>query len=179
MAILSCNELLSYATPPDNYIGTSIFLSYIIFALYATLSITYSLYTQYTTTFHASPPPKDENLNFEAAKAARKRHIKIYAFLASISFATLSYHMLFFLITHYFTWTGQATWNFSTVSDEKVGKWMLDSALFQDFARALVREPTGTVWTQIAVLETWFWNLWVGRKGTLSTPQDHFTISQS
>jgi hypothetical protein len=158
MTIPIYDSLVYYATPPHSYIGATIFLSYIVLALYATLGITYSLYTQYTQIY--STPSKDANLT--TARAARARHIKIYAFLASISFATLSYHMLFFLITHYTRWSGRPL---SEASGALVGTWMLESSLFQDFAAELVRDRANAVWTQVAILGTWFWNLWIARKG--------------
>ncbi|KAF1912045.1 hypothetical protein BDU57DRAFT_505931 [Ampelomyces quisqualis] len=153
------DEWAQYATPPNNYIGTTIFLSYIVLALYATTSISYSLFTQYTNIFRAHPKDKDELRN--TSRFARARHIKIYAFLASISFATLSYHMLFFLITHYEHWSDEAL---SAVSGEKAKRWMLESTLFQDFATELVENKRNAVWTQIAILATWLWNIWMGRK---------------
>jgi hypothetical protein len=134
MAIPFYEDLVYYATPPNSFIGATIFLSYIVFALYATCSIAYSLYTQYTAIYCPQKPNKDARL--DAAKTARARHIKIYAFLASISFATLSYHMLFFLITHYL-----------------------------DFARELVQSKGNAVVTQLAILGTWYWNIWMAGKG--------------
>lgn len=164
MAIPIYDTLVHYATPPNSYIGAFIFLSYIVLALYATLSITYSLYTQYAAIYHNSTPTKDEKL--KTARTARARHIKIYAFLASISFATLSYHMLFFLITHYFDWTGVKHRNVSAISGNGLKRWMLESTLFQDFASELVQNVPNALWTQIAILATWFWNVWVAQKGT-------------
>lgn len=156
------DSLASYATPPNNYIGTTLFLSYIVLALYATLSITYSLYTQYNTIYHSASPNKDANII--AAKAARARHIKIYAFLASLSFATLSYHMLFFLVTHYQAWSGEIS--LASISGDKLVRWMLESSLFQDFANELVENAQNATWTQLAILATWSWNIWMARKGT-------------
>ncbi|KAI4924278.1 uncharacterized protein J4E92_007359 [Alternaria infectoria] len=122
MEIPGHDALMYYATPPNSYIGTTIFLSYIVAALYATIKLSYSLYSQYSAIFNSSSPSKDEKLN--AAKAARARHIKIYAFLASISFATLSYHMLMFLIMHYLEWSGNESRSFSNVSVGKVKRWI-------------------------------------------------------
>jgi hypothetical protein len=161
MAIPFYDSLTYYATPPNSYIGSAIFLSYIVFALFATASITYSLYSQYTAIFNVT---KDANL--EAAKAARARHIKIYTFLASISFATLSYHMLFFLITHYLDWTADKHRSLSAVTGGKLKSWMLQSTLFQDFANELVQSKGNAVVTQLAILGTWYWNIWTAKKGT-------------
>lgn len=174
------DSLAAYATPPNNYVGTTLFLSYIALALYATLSIIFSLYAQYQDVYHSSPPkndasqPKGDSTAIAAAKAARARHIKIYAFLASISFATLSYHMLFFLITHYQTWSGNTS--LATISGDKLIQWMLQSSLFKDFADELVSNAQNTMWTQLAILATWFWNIWMARTGK-NHGQDLYTCS--
>jgi hypothetical protein len=161
------DSLVYYARPPHSYIGAAIFLSYIVLALYSTLRIVGSLYTQYTRLYHGSNTTKDGEA-LRSAKDARARHIKIYTFLASVSFATLSYHMLSFLITHYFAYTGATDRDFSSVSAEGLKRWMLDSTLFQDFAAELVENEQNAVWTQLAILATWFWNIWMARKGMLN-----------
>jgi hypothetical protein len=163
MVIPIYDTLAYYATPPNSYIGATIFLSYIVLALYATLRIVVSQYTQYSRIFHAAT--KDATLI--AARTARARHIKIYAFLASVSFGTLSYHMLLFLITHYLHWTGVDDRTLSAVSVTKLQTWMMESSLFQDFATELVHSVPNAVWTQLAILATWFWNVWMARKGEL------------
>ncbi|CAN9109610.1 unnamed protein product [Alternaria alternata] len=84
MDIPGYDAVAYYATPPNSYIGTTIFLSYIVAALYATITITYSLYSQYTFTFRTSSTADNEKL--DAAKAARARHIKIYAKSAPIRY---------------------------------------------------------------------------------------------
>jgi hypothetical protein len=160
------DSLVYYAKPPNSYIGAAIFLSYIVLALYSTLRISYSLYTQYASLYHTSNTSKDAE-SLKVAKAARARHIKIYTFLASISFATLSYHMLFFLINHYFEYIGATNRDFSAVSGKRLGKWMLDSTLFQDFASELVANEANATWAQFAILATWFWNIWIARKSML------------
>ncbi|KAH7397434.1 hypothetical protein BKA66DRAFT_394193, partial [Pyrenochaeta sp. MPI-SDFR-AT-0127] len=160
MDVPGYDSLLHYTSPPNNYIGATIFLSYILAALYATTTIAYSLYSRYITIFGSTT--KDEKLN--ATRSARARHIKIYAFLASISFATLSYNMLSFLISHYMQWNGDKSFSPSAISPEKLKRWMLNSSLFQDFAHDLVKDAPNTVWTQAAIIATWFWNIWIAQK---------------
>ncbi|KAH7381364.1 hypothetical protein DE146DRAFT_681874 [Phaeosphaeria sp. MPI-PUGE-AT-0046c] len=157
------DALAAYATPPNNHIGTTLFLSYIVLALYATFTITYSLYAQYNIIYHSASPSKDAAIT--AAKIARARHIKIYAFLASVSFATLSYHMLFFLITHYQRWSGESS--LATISGDKLVRWMLHASLFKDFANELVENASNATWTQLAILATWSWNVWMARKARI------------
>lgn len=158
-----------YFTPPQNYIGTTLFLAYIFAALYATFSISYSLYSQYNATILGSNKrTKDENL--QRARSARARHIQIYAFLASISFATLSYNMLMFLINHYLTWRDPSDHSLSELSapsGERLKSWMLDSSLFQDFANDLVKDAPNALLTQAALSGTWFWGIWIAQKGML------------
>ncbi|CAA9966040.1 hypothetical protein PTMSG1_09399 [Pyrenophora teres f. maculata] len=181
MEIPGYNTLVYYATPPHSYIGTTIFLSYILGALYSTFKITFSLRKQYTAIFHAPTPEKDGNV--KASKEARAKHIKVYAFLASISFATLSYHMLMFLITHYLEWSGAKTLSLTNVSIDKLKRWMLASTLFYDFAQDLVRDAPNAVWTQAAILGTWFWSIFIGqkartRKYDASMMRDYILLSQ-
>jgi hypothetical protein len=165
MSVPGYDTLAYYATPPYNYTGTTIFLSYIIAALYATVAITWSLYSQYSSIFNGPVPKKDEKLG--ATRTARARHIKIYAFLASLSFATLSYHMMMFLITHYLEWSSKKNRNPSEVTTEQLKRWMLESTLFQDFAQDLVKNAPNAAWTQAAILATWFWNIYIAQKGEL------------
>lgn len=165
MNIPGYDALVYYTTPPNNYIGTILFLSYIVAALYATIAITWSLYSQYSTIFNGPPSKKDEKL--DAARTARARHIKIYAFLASLSFATLSYNMLMFLITHFLEWSTKKSQNPSDVTVEQLKRWMLESTLFQDFAQDLVKNAPNAVWTEAAILATWFWNIYMAQKGKI------------
>jgi hypothetical protein len=160
------NALVYYAKPPHSYIGAAIFLSYIVLALYATIAIVISLYSQYAQLYHDAS--KDSEA-VKTAKAARSRHIKIYTFLASVSFAVLSYNMLMFLVTHYFDYIG-ATHRTLEEVDGRVGTWMLDSTLFQDFANELVADKMSATWCQFAILGTWWWNIWMGRKGNIYIP---------
>lgn len=166
MDIPGYNAVVYYATPPNNYVGTTIFLSYIVAALYATSAITWSLYSQYTSIINAPASSKDEKLN--AARMARARHVKIYAFLASLSFASLSYHMLMFLIKHYLEWSSHKTQSLGDVQIEQLKRWMLESTLFQDFAQDLVKNAPNAAWTQAAILATWFWIIYVAQKGKMN-----------
>ncbi|EMD64362.1 hypothetical protein GGP41_006782 [Bipolaris sorokiniana] len=162
MNIPGYDALVYYTTQPNNYIGTTLFLSYIVAALYATFAIIYSLYSQYATIFGGPASKKDEKL--DAARTARARHIKIYAFLASLSFATLSYNMLMFLITHFLEWNAKNSPSPSAITIEQLKRWMLESTLFQDFAQDLVKNAPNASWTEAAILATWFWNIYMAQK---------------
>ncbi|KAF2438169.1 hypothetical protein P171DRAFT_424267 [Karstenula rhodostoma CBS 690.94] len=150
------DTLARYAHPPFNYLGTTLFLSYILLALYFTLSISTSLYAQYKRL----PSLKLA----EDVKNARTRHIKIYAFLASISFAILSYNMLNFLIQSLTVWARTQNLLGRRVSLLGLRYWMLETNLFETFAQELVSKRPNAFWTQAALLETWFWNVWMAYK---------------
>lgn len=168
------NPLTQYTTPPNNYIGSSIFLSYIVVALYLTSTVGYSLYARYIAVFHSHPssPPSKFKQNGKGkveTRSARKRHVKIYTFLALISFVSISWHMLGFLITSFLDWSNSGTRNvFAVLANNAVSKlkrWMLETSLFNDFATQLVADGESAVWTQLAILATWFWNLFLASKG--------------
>jgi hypothetical protein len=173
-SIFEQNPLTQYTTPPNNYIGSSIFLSYIVVALYLTSTIGYSLYTQYVAAFHSHPssPPSKFKQNGKGkveTRSARKRHVKIYTFLALVSFVSTSWHMLGFLITSFLDWSNSGTRNvfavLGTNAVDKLKRWMLGTSLFNDFAVQLVADGESAVWTQGAILATWFWNLFLASKG--------------
>lgn len=180
------NPLTQYTTPPNNSIGSAIFLSYIVVALYLTSTLGYSLFTQYFAVFHSHPssPPSKFKQNGEGkveTRSARKRHVKIYGVLALISFVSISWHMLGFLITSFLNWRNSGTRNIFEVlgnnAFDKLKKWMLETSLFNDFAVQLVADGESAVWTQGAILATWFWNLFLASKGKVAfSPQNHKAI---
>jgi hypothetical protein len=151
----------AYTSPPTNYLGATLFLSYIASALYLSTTITLDLWKQYNATLAA--PSKDATVSTN--RAARTRHVKIYAFLASISFATLSYHMLSFLLASFAAWDGTARFEWQRASAGALGRWMLETALFEDFAKELVVDGASAICTQASVLVIWFWGIWVAQKG--------------
>ncbi|KAF3042691.1 hypothetical protein E8E12_007677 [Didymella heteroderae] len=176
------NTLTQYITPPNNYIGSTIFLSYILVALYLTSTIGYRLYTQYAAVFnlHPSSPPSRFKQNGQGkveTRSARKRHVKIYTALALISFTSISWHMLGFLITSFLDWSDSGTRNVFAVlgsnASNQLKRWMLETSLFSDFAVQLVADGESAVWTQFAILATWGWNLVLASKGR----QYNFTSS--
>lgn len=187
MSFFEQNPLTAYTTPPTNYIGSTLFLSYIVVALYLTSTIAYSLYTQYTAVFHSHPssPPskfKQNGAGKVETRNARARHIQIYTFLALISFASISWHMLGFLITSFLDWNRSGTRNVFAVlgnnAFDKLKRWMLEMSLFNDFAVQLVSDGESAVWTQAAILATWFWNLFLASKGMLKPQHGYLEIAK-
>ncbi|KAJ8108797.1 hypothetical protein OPT61_g7917 [Boeremia exigua] len=174
MSFLKDYSFSPYSTPPQNYVGSTFFLTYIVVALYLTTVLTYSLYKQYTSVIYAHPssPPSKFRQNGDGkveTRNARVRHIKIYTVLALISFTSISWHMLGFLITSFLDWNGSSTRNILAAlsSDvlDKLKRWMMETTLFNDFAIQLVADGESAVWTQLSILATWGWNLWLGQKG--------------
>ncbi|KAF2735897.1 hypothetical protein EJ04DRAFT_563038 [Polyplosphaeria fusca] len=138
------------ANPPMNIVGTTLFLSYIGLALYFTIQITTALRHQY--------------LQIPRAKRLKARHVRRLAVLSAISFATLSFHMCWFLIRSYTRWSERYALRSSDFSALTLRTWMLDSTLFQDFASELVRDGPSSIWTQTSLLAAWFWNVWVAQE---------------
>lgn len=156
--------LALYASPPNNVLGTGLFLSYTLAALCLVTILSVSLYRRYAFIFSVRGRAEERG-ELKAARDARSRHVKIYAFLASISFAVLSYHMLNFLIESYLRWGGLRDISKAGVSVEELKRWMFESMLFESFARELVHDGPSAVWAQIAILGTWFSNVWMAGKG--------------
>ncbi|KAF2657756.1 hypothetical protein K491DRAFT_741337 [Lophiostoma macrostomum CBS 122681] len=161
---MAFETLTLYANPPTNIVGTTLFLSYIASALYFISSIAVSLVGKYRA------------LN---GKPKNARDIRILVAFATVSFASLSYHMLKFLVISYSQWNVNRQF-FGTRAgtggpgDEggwqglwlRVWQWMLSSALFESFAKELVSDAPSTLVTQVALLGTWFWDVWIAGKAT-------------
>ncbi|KAF2009636.1 hypothetical protein BU24DRAFT_473809 [Aaosphaeria arxii CBS 175.79] len=140
--------LVKISNPPNNVLGTIVFLAYIAAALVLTSHIVLSLYKQ-----HQRHPP-------------RSRHgTTVLVAFSIVSFATLSYHMSRYLLSSYLNWS--LTQSFFRPHDSRsVWAWMLNSHLFTSFAKELLRDEPSRKVTQIALLETWGWNVWMARNGT-------------
>jgi hypothetical protein len=148
--------LVLYTNPPYNIFGTAVFLSYIALALLLTTRILL-LITHQSQLSHS--PSSSRNAAATAFLVA----------LSLISFASLSYHMLSFLIRSFLRWRmNKLLFKPDDVGggfDQQLWSWMLESSLFEGFARELVGGGAGVVWTQIALLGTWFWNVWMAGRG--------------
>ncbi|ORY10950.1 hypothetical protein BCR34DRAFT_336065 [Clohesyomyces aquaticus] len=151
----------SWTTPPTNYLGAFLFISGNLLAIYLTLHINLKIYHSHQI----------------SSKAANPRPLSTpLLILSGISFITLSYNMLMFLVTSYAHWTLHSNQNSNVSSNRKMsplsspglsdfpsrlGAWMLDSELFSSFAQELVGDGPSVLWTQVAILGTWFWNVWI------------------
>lgn len=86
---------------------------------------------------------------------------------AAISFAVLSFHMLNVLITSYKLWAGTEDFDFSELSVDAAWKWMVESTLFQDFARDIIGNDVAWWWTQLALIWTMGVSVFMGVEGKL------------
>ncbi|KAF1359232.1 hypothetical protein EJ07DRAFT_166242 [Lizonia empirigonia] len=145
MSISEQNPITQYTTLPNNYIGSAFFLSYIVAALCLTSTISYSLYTQYTSLFHSHPssPPSKFRQNSAGeveTRSARARHVKIYTALALMSFTSISWHMLGFLVTSFLDWDKSSTRNASAVLGWNI--WKAGKGTFTDSDHVLIKHHT-------------------------------------
>lgn len=135
-------------SPPTNYIGTLLFLSYILAALLLTSRLLSPLYTLYTTT--PSIPP------------ASNPQIHTTALLTLLLFTTLSTTMLSVLIRSY-------TLHIPSLpippTPASLWTWMRESTLFMDFARDLLRDAQSWTWAQGALVWTFGASVWIAVEG--------------
>lgn len=162
--------LRQYSSPPTNYIGTAIFLSYIFAALYFVSDTLWSLSKQM--------PFRRNNRNRGIPVLLASR----IAF-AILTFALLSYNMLSFLIESYKHWIAENMAFPDSVSHLHLGKWMLQSCLFDDFAHDLVGngQDWTAIWTILSLLWTGAINVWMalaGRQNRMIGLWKYFVLAQ-
>ena len=153
---------MSIATDHDqqNLLGGLLFICYIIAALVLTGWIVLSL----SKASSLLPAGLDD-----------RRHVQqvfTISSLAAFSFASLSYHMLSFLITSYHDWAVQHDYplpqGISRRDAERLHlwQWTKTSTLFQDFAKDICAESNGNWWwTEHALILSIAWNLYMAVEG--------------
>ncbi|KAK3044609.1 hypothetical protein LTS18_000819 [Coniosporium uncinatum] len=157
--MLSSSDTSSgWASPPSNYVGTALFLSYIVAALILMGFIVFDLLAQ--------SKRRSQNV-VEATKHADGSGGALAAGWAAISFAVLSFHMLNVLIASYKSWAGTEKIDLSETSIQAAYKWMMESTLFQDFARDIIRDDVAWWWTQLALIWTMGVSVFMGVEGKL------------
>ncbi|KAI7552840.1 hypothetical protein KC331_g1615 [Hortaea werneckii] len=130
---------------PTNYLGAAIFWSYILAALAFTgLAIHTILKINPTTT----RPKTHDDANLSA------RSFRLFTFLATLSFATLSANMLHVLIHSFQQWHSTLPPTYLASSETApmtwlslIWSWSTTSTLFQDFANAILASPARRIWT--------------------------------
>lgn len=160
-----------YSTPPQNYIGTTLFLSYIAAALILTTLISTDLWSAYSR-------------SRTAVTSRARSNLRICVVFAVLSFAILSRSMILVLVDSFENWHAVSksflgkprlslrTWvnSRSYVDDlsrnpSLLWDWMIQSTLFDTFARDLLQQPTSRVWTVIALTTAWVNSCEMGSKG--------------
>lgn len=156
------------ATPVHNVAGATIFVGYVLSALLFTTLIVSDLYQAYHSKSKSS------------VKQVPHNHLQIFVALAVLSFSTLSYHMLSYLIHSYQDWALSASIEtirnpldlFSAVGLESIWRWLIESTLFKDFAETICKNSANFWWTQQALLVTMASALFVSIEGKFEKVSD-------
>ncbi|KAL8693201.1 MAG: hypothetical protein Q9224_003797 [Gallowayella concinna] len=156
--------------PIHNVVGATIFVGYVLAALYLSMLIVYDIYKA-----HKSIAPSSSN---------RGKHVStqssLFIALAVLSFSTLSYHMLSYLIYSYQSWVTSkgiealpglpGSSDISTLSGleftQQIWQWLTESTLFQNFAETICKNSANFWWTQQALLVTMASALFISIEGT-------------
>src|SRR5256885_6238226 len=152
---------------PDNVSGTIIFFAYVAAALGLTGLILSELFHAYAA-FSKS----------RANTTLRSNLVLTFASFATISFSTVSYHMLNVLIYSYTAWAesaevpvpqtflgalnGLTTGQLSILN---IWTWAKSSTVFKDFAEVVCNDPVRFWWTQQALLLSIGWNTYMAIEG--------------
>lgn len=134
-----------------NYLGASIFIIYILLALAFTFLIVRSLQIAH----QRLPVPTKYAASFH-------RRLRLLVAIAFISFSTLSFNMLSFLIVSYQTWLREHDAHLHLTT---LWQWTTTSTLFLDFAHDICATSAGYFWTQQALLATLLSSLYMGIEG--------------
>jgi hypothetical protein len=135
------------ASSSANYAGTAIFLGYIGAALVLVFRQIGNILSAYN-----------------ALKTSQEKRQKagIFAGLAVLSFAVLSFNMLSDLFVSYRAYSKDSGFRVS-LSDTRLWSWMLHSNLFEEFADALAESHVTWWWTQLALLVTMHICIWLAQ----------------
>lgn len=146
----------------QNIVGAIIFFSYILWALLLTILICRDLLDIYSQGSRAGGKSRAGS---NVQQDRRLRHkVFVYAALCALSFSSLSFHMLIFLIQSYQSWAVSERWRHATV--QNIWRWSINSNLFQDFAEVLCDGPEHFWWTHLILLYTFGWNVYMCVEGT-------------
>jgi hypothetical protein len=154
----------------ENLLGAFLFYSYILAALFLSCYIIRDLIVLYTSRRpHPRRPQTPED------DAPDDVIVSVMAALSVLSFAMLSYHMLSFLIQSYQSWTkpsqsfmlpkGRHDPVWRDLSFGSIWTWSTSSTLFQDFAQDIWTKPECAWWTQLALLYSLGWNMYMSIEG--------------
>lgn len=166
----------------QNTVGAVIFFCYIIAALVLTGLILEDLRQAHLNKYYIQRRrPRDNN---RPASRENGFKISIISSLAVLSFSVLSYNMLNFLVQSHQYWarretaasmqrhstTGTYLVYLKNILTADIWRWAVSSHLFQDFGEALCCEPGRSWWTQLVLLYSFGWNLYMSIQGTFHSP---------
>lgn len=150
----SINPLLrSIMDEQYNYFGAAVFWLYIVAALSFTGIVIFTIINL--------PPLKHYD---------HKQHttdVRIFASLAAISFATLSFNMLNVLIQSFQLWQTPHHRHITTAKSllTQLWMWSITSTPFRDFGEAIVADQARYVWVEAALSATLAVSLYMGFRG--------------
>lgn len=153
------------AVVDSNVVGALLFYLYMVAAILLTGLIALDLLRAYRQLQHATLVGRGQS---------RNSTILVLMGLAVLSFCSLSYHMLDFLIQSYRSWAlshivvsrRDQPVRYATPKDWadmmalRVWNWSVESNLFQDFGEAICNGPQRFWWTELALLYSYGWNLY-------------------
>ena len=168
-------------TTSYNLIGALIFSSYVISALFLSAFILQSLFSSRQKLIKVQNPNGNRRLG---------TRLQIFSTLSVLSFSTLSYHMLNYLIVSYTDWAIEKSIPLprrlfgdagllgggSQGVKIQVWQWLTSSTLFQDFAQSICGNGARFWWTQQALLMTMGWSVFMSFEGQQTTTNDQSEI---
>jgi hypothetical protein len=150
-------------TDSDNVVGALLFYAYMIAALGLTGLICKDLCRDYSCRSLSRAQPKGKN--DAQTPAPRSWRVPALMILSGISFVTLSYHMLNFLVQSYHA--RYPAYNLSDVSLPSIWKWSVESTLFRDFTEVICNDPRRFLWTNAALAYSLGWNTYMAVEGEI------------
>lgn len=160
------------AIPLSNISGALIFSTYVVSALVLTFLLCSSLIFQYQKLLKSEDAKRSIDL---------ERRLQIFSALSVLSFSTLLYHMLSYLIVSYQSWakTSRVLLAQRVLGDAGlvgrrdqrvklyIWEWLTSSTLFQDFAMTICNDGARFWWTQQTLLVTMVWSVFMSFEGLL------------
>lgn len=149
-----------------NVAGATIFVGYVLAALFLSILIVVDLYRSYKAQMGSSS---------STAQHISSR-LQIFVALAVLSFSTLSYHMLSYLIYSFQMWVTAdnlealpGASDLLTLSNwhglRQIWQWLTESTLFLDFAQTICENSANFWWTQQALFVSMASALFIGIEG--------------
>jgi hypothetical protein len=143
----------------QNVAGAVLFIFYIVAALVLTGALVLDLYQV------ASQPPS-------CLSWRHRQRVYTFSTLAALSFATLSYYMLSFLITSYSDWAVARGCPLphsilkNDLTQLYMWQWAKTSTLFRDFAASICTESNSSWrWTEHVLALSIAWNIYMAVEG--------------